>query len=304
MRLKPECVPMLADTLKKGAALPAGAWISEGKWDGHRCIVERDTDGVVRLYGRPQRNGESADNTGHLAYLDCTLAQILEPDSCVDGELISPRRGVGGGRAHVQSVMFRRHPHVPSAVSPALQLVMFDVLRLAGEDLRSRPWHQRRSRLEQLAAGPHVAVSPVLPVEHALAIALETGLEGVVYKRRDGLYVNRRSKAWLKAKFVETCEAVIRGFKAGKAGGQWDGKVGAFEVEVLDGDLRPAGVFTTVKCGTDARHLEATDHPERWFGAIIELRHLGFQESGVPLSPQFGCRRDDLLLLEANRQAA
>jgi hypothetical protein len=65
--------------------------------------------------------------------------------------------------------------------------------------------------------------------------------------------------------------------------------VGAFEIALLD-----SGARTTIKCGTDARHIEATEHPERWLGAILEVRHHGISKDGIPRHPQFSRRRTDL----------
>ena len=86
----------------------------------------------------------------------------------------------------------------------------FDLLRLAGEDLRLRPIEARREALMRLAAGVSgILFSEALAAEGAVvfAKACELGLEGVVSKRAGSLYRSGRSRSWLKAKnpdFVRT----------------------------------------------------------------------------------------------------
>lgn len=277
--------PMLCATAD---VVPQGdEWVIEGKLDGWRAITHLKDDGSVALYGG--RNGSSY--TGKLPYIEESLRGVAPADTAVDGELIGA--GAGGNWNSVQGVMTRgAGPHIPNRHVPALSYVLYDVLRFAGEDLRSKPWHERRAILEALFDGPefdHLRLSPVAPATQAQHEAfLELGLEGSVCKRTNGRYENRRSAAWVKIKPQTSDEAKIVGFKPGKKGGQWDGKVGAFEVVML-----ASGARTTVKCGTNARHEEATDHPERWKNVVIEIKHHGLGKDGVPRHPQFLRRRDD-----------
>lgn len=261
--------------------VPGGPdWIAEAKIDGWRLLAHRSKDEeVASLYAG--RNGSKY--TGQLPYLARSLCEALPPDTVLDGEL------VGTGWGQVQSVMTGSHPHKPHEHDPALTYVVFDVLRLKGHDVRQWPWHRRRKVLEAIVA-EHVRLSVLMDsTEGSLEIALEHGFEGLVCKRRDSKYVNTRSAAWVKVKPQQSCEAKVVGFKAGKKGTRWENGVGAFVVELVD-----SGVRTTVKCGTDARHVEANDHPGRWLGQVIEIRHHGLSRDGVPRHPQFHRRRDDM----------
>lgn len=287
--------PMLAT---QADVVPEGdEWVIEGKYDGWRLVIYRDSEGVIHVIAG--RNG--SDYTGRLPYIEQALADVLPNDSAIDGELI------GKDWNAVQSVMtYGTDEHVPTKLNPALSYVVFDITRLAGEDLRSLPWSERRAKLEALIpgyvyavqsgaglisqnGGGLISVSPCgesTTETHEKILAL--GMEGSVCKRRGSAYSNKRSGAWVKIKPRITAEAKVVGFKPGKKGGEWDGKVGAFEIELLDN-----GAHTTVKCGTNERHEEATDHPERWLNVVIEFTHFGIQRSGVPKSPQFLRRRDD-----------
>ena len=274
-------MPMLcgsADVVPEG-----DEWVMERKWDGWRGVFHVQ-DGQVRLFGG--RNGSSY--SGKLPYIEAELLARLPNDTAIDGELIVEQDEWGD----VQGVMTRgAGPHVPSKHIPALRFVAFDLIRVAGSDIRSLPWHERRKLLEAAALDEceHVAISEAVPAsqaQHETWIA--AGAEGSVVKFREGRYVNSRSKLWIKVKPQTTDEAKVIGFKPGKAGGKFDGMVGAFEVEML-----ATGAKTTVKCGDDARHREATDHPDRWLNVVIEIKHHGIQASGKPRHPQFFRRRDD-----------
>jgi ATP-dependent DNA ligase len=282
MSMESWLMPMLCATADE---VPEGPeWVIEGKLDGWRFVCHRTGEGVRAFAGR---NG--SNYTGQVPYIETALMDLLPPDSAVDGELIGRTWG------DVQSVMTRTGgAHRPVRGLPALTYVIFDVTRLGGQDLRQWSWDMRRVALEAtfdaVEANTHLSLNPYGEASEAAHVAmLDAGLEGSVFKRRDARYVNSRSPQWAKLKAKETCEARVIGFKAGKVGTRWAGKVGAFTVQLLD---EPQAT-TTVKCGTDARHNEAHEHPDRWLDAVIEITHLGLGAEGVPRSPNFLRRRED-----------
>jgi bifunctional non-homologous end joining protein LigD len=75
------------------------------------------------------------------------------------------------------------------------------VLRVDGHDLTRSTWEKRRSVLDELqVAGPNAAVADVFDDGPILFAAVcEHGLEGIVAKRRNGLYHSRR-RTWVKVK--------------------------------------------------------------------------------------------------------
>lgn len=272
--------PMLCG---KADIVPTGKdWILEPKFDGWRLVCHRTDEGVQVFAGR-----DNSDYTGKLPYIEQALEGMLLPDSVVDGEIIGTDRG------EVASIFTQGFGvHKPSVALPALSYVIFDITRMRGDDLRAVDWRRRRDLLEaheMESYEPFLQLSPTgESTQEAHEAMLKAGMEGSVCKRVRSTYVNGRSNNWIKIKPQSTDEAKIIGFKPGKKGGRWDGKVGAFEVEMLETAAR-----TTVKCGTDARHHEATDHPEKWLNVVIELKHHGLGATGVPLHPQFLRRRDD-----------
>ena len=79
--------------------------------------------------------------------------------------------------------------------------VAFDLLGLAGDDLREHPLEERRDKLARLIAGVDgIRFSEAVTAEGALvfAHACKLGLEGIVSKRTGSRYRSGPSRNWLK----------------------------------------------------------------------------------------------------------
>jgi ATP-dependent DNA ligase len=239
----------------------------------------------VRLFGG--RNG--SEYTGQVPYLEEAVGRVLPQDTFIDGELLSPK-----GHGAIQSSMTTTHAHRPSEALPELFFAVFDITRVQGIDIRSKPWGQRRRLVEAvgLEYEPLLRLSLLLPNDRALEIALNAGAEGVVYKQRNSAYVNGRSSTWVKVKPQETAEAIVVGFKPGE--GSFAGMVGALEFALLDG-----GVHSRCSGFNMATRQDITDHPDRWLGTVIEIKHHGISKDGKPRHPQFLRRRDDRDVVQA-----
>jgi bifunctional non-homologous end joining protein LigD len=123
---------------------------------------------------------------------------------------------------------------------------VFDLLEIDGEDIRERPFLERRARLAK-------AVRPVAALQlteawrddsqRGFAEACRSGWEGLIAKRADAPYVPGRSKSWLKLKCVWEQEFVIGGY-TDPAGSRTD--FGALLLGYCeDGRLRYAGKVGT-----------------------------------------------------------
>jgi bifunctional non-homologous end joining protein LigD len=76
-------------------------------------------------------------------------------------------------------------------------------LHLGGTDRRQIPLEVRRAELGRLVAGiDGIAFSQAIEGDGAtvFAHACELGLEGIISKRRGGVYSSGRSRNWLKVK--------------------------------------------------------------------------------------------------------
>lgn len=201
-------LPMLA---KSGSHVPVGAeWSHEVKWDGVRALGAL-RGGAVRLLSR---NG----NVITPAWPELTTAPPGLDDTVVDGEIIAlnesriPDFRVLAERIHVRkaAVVTRLALRIPATY------LVFDLLRLDGEDLTGQPLDVRRERLQELdlsAAGWQVPPS----YEDGVMLHQATrdqGLEGIVSKRRDSPYrPGQRSEEWLKFAHRHRASFVVGGWR-------------------------------------------------------------------------------------------
>lgn len=210
--------PMLA-TLAERA--PSGDWVYERKLDGYRIVAVCGA-ATVRLHGRSGRDVTSRFPLGSgLPRRDCVL----------DGEAVAFHDG--------------RESFAGVQRGGATHLVLFDVLRLDGRDVRDRPWHERRELLDDIPLASPCARLPWTrgDGEAMLRRACGAGWEGLIAKDPDAPYMGRRSRAWRKLKCIQGQEFVIGGFT--DPGGARTG-LGALLVGYHgDGGLRYAGKVGT-----------------------------------------------------------
>jgi bifunctional non-homologous end joining protein LigD len=200
--------PMLATA----GTLPGGpGWSYEFKWDGVR-VLSLFEGGPPQLYAR-------SGAVVTIAYPE-VAGLSLPAGSLLDGEMVVLDNA---GRPSFTALAERMHVRDPGraaklAATLPVTYMIFDVLRLAGEDLTHRPYRERRARLDELdLAGPHWMVPPVFPDGAATAAAAqENRLEGVVAKRLNSPYLpGTRSPDWVKVKFDRTGDYVVGGWRTG-----------------------------------------------------------------------------------------
>lgn len=192
---------MLAQPLGDDEVVDLDAYAVEWKWDGIR--VQASARGNERrLYSR------SGDDISG-AFPD--VLEALAIDAVLDGELLV--RASGDGVAPFNDLQQRLNRKAVTRRHltdfPAF-LRVYDILFDAGEDLRGLPFTERRARLESFYEGApkeRLDLSDLLPVHRWDALAglrieaRERGMEGLMLKRKDSLYVPGRPKgAWYKWK--------------------------------------------------------------------------------------------------------
>jgi ATP-dependent DNA ligase len=185
------------------AKLPEGPdWGYEIKFDGYRALGIKSA-GRVRLMSR---NGN--DFSGRFPSVARAISNLPD-DTVVDGEIVALDET---GMPSFNVLQNYNHAATP------LQFYAFDLLHLAGKNLRDRPLDERRELLR-------AKVMPRMPGEIRLSETLEAsaaeivaavknqGLEGVIAKRRNSLYEpGRRSGAWVKMRINKGQELVIGGY--------------------------------------------------------------------------------------------
>lgn len=292
--------------------LPVGpGWLYEVKWDGMRLLADV-TDSRLTLRSRSGRDVTA--NFPELAGLPA-----LAPDVVLDGEVVLLEQGVPSFHALADRMHSPVEPRVASA--RPVTLMVFDVVRLYGVSLVDRTLDERRATLERLdtAAVANLALSPTYTDGQALFDATaQRGMEGVVAKRRDGLYrPGTRSPSWVKATHRHAQACVVGGWRPENVGTARvsASRIGALLLGVPEADgLRFAGrVGSALASDVAQRALkgrlvdadgspfrERLPRPEekgaRWCvpEVVVEVSHMGWTEAGKLRFPVYRGVRDDL----------
>jgi bifunctional non-homologous end joining protein LigD len=304
-------VPMLASAADEPFDSPDFTY--EPKWDGVRTIAFVD-GGEVRLQTRN--------------LLDCTrqypeATQAAEAltgayHAILDGEIVAlDEKGVPS----FQRLQPRMHVSDESTVrklrkSTPVIYEVFDILYADGEDLTRKPLRERLRKLDE-------ALTPMGSIRRSegfpgtgvalFEAAREQGIEGIVAKRLDSIYVpGARSPAWVKIKAFRTMECVIGGWTAGQ--GDRTKTLGALLIGVYrDGKLQPVGHVGT---GFDERTLRdllrilqehesptspfatqpRTNQPARWClpELVCEVEYVEITRDGTLRHPTYRGLRPDI----------
>jgi ATP-dependent DNA ligase len=216
--------------------------VYEPKWDGFRCIVFRDGDEVV-LGSRNER-----PLTRYFPELLDPVRKQLPERCVVDGEIVIP----SPSGLQFEWLLQRIHPaesrvRMLAEETPA-SFVAFDLLALGDDDLRPRPFSERRAALQKALkkAKPPIHLTPATDDPELAGQWFErfegAGLDGVIAKPSDGPYLEDK-RAMLKVKHDRTADCVVGGFRWHKDG---EG-VGSLLLGIYDddGSLHHVGVCTS-----------------------------------------------------------
>jgi bifunctional non-homologous end joining protein LigD len=205
-------------------------WIYERKLDGIRCLAIRD--------GRRTqlRSRNDLDLGGRYPEVREAVAAQRATRFAIDGEIVA----FDGPQTSFAALAARGHHPVP------VFFYVFDLLWLDGQDVRELTLRARKALLRDAITwdDPLRWTSHRNRVGEAMfADACRRGWEGVVAKRADSPYRDRRSRDWLKFKCEAGQELVIAGFTAPRGSRAEFGAllVGHYE----DGALRYAGKVGT-----------------------------------------------------------
>ncbi|BDI59778.1 cisplatin damage response ATP-dependent DNA ligase [Qipengyuania nanhaisediminis] len=206
---------MLAHPLEE-TVVDLADYAAEWKWDGIRVQLVRvtDADGQphTRLYSR------SGDD------ISATFPELLDKlpmDAVLDGELLvrgdvqggAENDETQGGAASFNALQQRLGRKTVSkkmlAEAPAF-VRLYDALIVEDEDLREKPWTERRAALEKLVTrlpASHFDLSTVVEAKDFDELAKiregsrDAAIEGLMLKRRDSPYIaGRRVGYWYKWK--------------------------------------------------------------------------------------------------------
>lgn len=186
-------------------SLPGGARY-ELKYDGFRSVIIRDETPTVW-----SRNG--TDMTMAFPELAAAAAEQLPEGVTVDAEIVAWADGRLDFDVLLRRLNSGRRAAALAHERPA-SLVVFDIMRVAGRDIRHHSFDVRRALLEELAVGfaPPLSLSPMtIDVEEAERWMLdftEAGVEGLVIKGGAQAY-RPGERDWLKVKHRDTLDVVV-----------------------------------------------------------------------------------------------
>jgi ATP-dependent DNA ligase len=206
---------------------PKGEYVYEPKWDGFRSIS----------WSPPESRIDSRNQRPLLRYfpeLGPALEQLPE-GTVVDGEIVV----VIDGATDFDSLQQRIHPAVSritmlSEQTPA-ELIAFDLLADRGDDLRGRPFRERRERLVELyrSLGDPWHLTPQTQSEEVAREWFDgfesAGCDGIVAKDPRLAYQHGK-RAMIKIKHRRTADCVVGGFREHKDGG----KIGSLLLGLYD----------------------------------------------------------------------
>jgi bifunctional non-homologous end joining protein LigD len=200
--------PMLASIAEEPFDDPN--WLFEIKWDGYR-VVSFIKNGNVRMVSRNQNDlGPRYPELRELPKLVNAKSAILDGEVVVLDEQGRPSFSLMQQRTGI-----RAHGRQTAARSdlPILYYV-FDLIYLDGYDLRRVALDDRKRVLRQILPSGEMVRYSDHQAGQGVALfqaAKQKGLEGILAKKCNSCYEERRSREWLKIKITQTVDCVIGG---------------------------------------------------------------------------------------------
>ena len=269
--------PMLCTTSKP---FSDPGWLFEVKFDGYRVLAWRSGD---RVSLRSRNGHELAKNAPEVIE---ALSRLPADDFVIDGELV---RLAAGGRpdfSRLQQRLALRWDRQVAAASVAqpLTLCAFDLPYCNGRDLRGVPLAARKAVLSGLAP----RLGAVQYTDHVDAegeaffeLASEAGLEGIVGKRADSPWVQRRSDHWRKIPNWRLDEYTVIGYRSSEAV-----EIAALHIAERDGEAwRYRG---RVGSGLDALSAERVRAVAKRRSPVVPVEDAG--EEDTWLQPRLDAR--------------
>ena len=182
-------------------------WGHELKLDGYRLQLHVEKGSALL---RTRTGLDWTERFGLIAAAARTL-----PDCIVDGETVALNARGNPDFSALQNALSEGNGEV-------MRFFAFDLLFAEGEDLRSLPLVERKSRLKALLEEqPEATTARIVYLSHVeadgaaiLESACKQSLEGIVSKQLDAPYRSGRAGSWVKSKCRAGQEVVIGGWVA------------------------------------------------------------------------------------------
>ncbi|QJD69645.1 DNA ligase D [Xanthomonas campestris pv. badrii] len=189
--------------LLRAQAPDGDAWLHEIKWDGYRLLADL-VDGSAQLRSRNDQAW-----TANFPELARAIQALPVRDARLDGELVVLD---AQGRSDFTALQ----QALDGSARQPLRYLVFDLLGVAGVDLRNTPLVQRKQLLRALLGN---TPSTLAYSDHVIgrgpevfAASADKGWEGIVSKRAEAVYRGGRSADWVKTKHEDSDEFVVVGY--------------------------------------------------------------------------------------------
>jgi bifunctional non-homologous end joining protein LigD len=183
-------------------------WIFERKLDGERCFVYKKGNSIILKSRNNKLLNKSYPEIVH------ALQKLNLPDCILDGEIVAMRKGVTSF-----SLLQQRFgtDEASKVIKSKLHIYyyIFDMLYCDGYLITHLPLMTRKLLLKSLIQFAGIIRYVTHKDEKGKAYfkqACKAQWEGLIAKKRNGLYVSKRSADWTKLKCVNEQELVIGGY--------------------------------------------------------------------------------------------
>lgn len=306
--------PMLATLIEKPFSDPG--WLFEIKWDGYRAIsfVEKDS---FRFISR-----RNIDLIKKFPQAETIPGLINASSAILDGEIVVVDENGKPNFQKLQNIAGFRSRSISIENNFSLIYYVFDLIYLNGRDLHDEPLIERKKLLKSIIHTNDFLKYSDEIVEFGKDLfkkASEEGLEGIIAKKLDSRYIERRTSYWLKMKTHLQQEVVIGGYTKPRSSRQY---FGALVVGVYDeNSLKFAGhigtgfddstlkkIFDLMQPLKSDNNPFATDiktnEPVQWVEPklICEVKFAEWTSEGSMRQPVFLGIREDKTAIEVAQE--
>ena len=201
--------PMLASLVEKPFDDPN--WLFEIKWDGYRAVSFVD-NGATRLVSRNQN-----DLSPRYPELRELSRFVKAENAVLDGEVVVLDDEGRSSFSLMQQRTGLRGPGRQTAPRSDLPIIyyIFDLLYIDGYDLRRVRLIDRKHLLREILLSAEIVRYSDHHTGEGVALfqaAKQKGLEGILAKKANSCYEERRTREWLKIKITQTVDCVVGGY--------------------------------------------------------------------------------------------
>lgn len=220
--------PTLAERLPSSKEIIAklGECAAEAKYDGFRFQIHKQKDRVW-IFSR------NSENMTHMfpEIVKAVKKQVKAGSAVMEGEALAVNQETGEYYPFQVTIQRKRkHEVSKKAEEYPLQVFLFELMYLEGESTLSKPFKERRKRLEQiigkgeiLKMTEQIITSDPKELDSFFDLCVQRGLEGIIAKDLNSPYIaGARKYAWIKLKrsykgeLTDTIDVVIIGYFKGK----------------------------------------------------------------------------------------